>query len=103
MWVLFTRSPPPDMPYWPGRRWLAALDAVVWPSLCVALLQSLPSKGGLIGALVSALAVVAAFRRLHTAVAVNHRYRFTTWRWVKIAAWGASVGWLMGLFLASCC
>lgn len=30
MWVLFARADPPDAPYWPGRRWLAALDAVGW-------------------------------------------------------------------------
>lgn len=33
MWLLFTRAPPQDAPYWPGRRCLAAVDAVVWPGL----------------------------------------------------------------------
>jgi hypothetical protein len=31
MWMLLVRSPPPDAPYWPGRRWLSAIDAVAWP------------------------------------------------------------------------
>jgi hypothetical protein len=85
------------MPYWPGRRWLAVFDAVVWPTLWVAVLQNLPAQGGLFGALVSALAILAAFRRVHLAVAMNHRYRFTTWRWAKVAASVVSVGWLLGL------
>ncbi len=32
MWMLFARAPPPDAPYWPGRRWWAALDALAWPA-----------------------------------------------------------------------
>ena len=32
MWILFTPVPRPDALYWPGRRWLAALDAIVWPA-----------------------------------------------------------------------
>lgn len=100
MWVFFARSPPPDRPYWPGRRSLAAVDAVVWPGLCVAVLQSLPAAGGLVGALGSTLAVVAALRRLHTAVAMNHRYRFTAVRVTKTVVWTALVGWSLVLLLA---
>jgi hypothetical protein len=29
MWLLVAREPRPDAPDWPGRRMLAALDAVV--------------------------------------------------------------------------
>jgi hypothetical protein len=86
MWLMIAREPAPDAPYWPGRRWLAAVDAVVWPMVWVVLIQASPRPLGTIGSSVAALAVLAGMERLHRAVCVNHRYRFTTWRWGRVAA-----------------
>lgn len=87
MWLLYARAPPPDSPYWPGRRWLAALDAVVWPALWMLAMSQMAAPGGLVVAVTTALAALSALRRLHTAVWVNHRYRFTTWRWGRVLVW----------------
>ena len=84
MWVLFARAPPPDAPYWPGRRWLAAVDAVVWPALWMALAVKMPWSSGVVGLLVVTWAMWSAVVRMHRAIAVNHRYRFTTWRWGRV-------------------
>jgi hypothetical protein len=81
MWVILMRQPRPDAAYWPGRLWIAAVDAVVWPSLWVWAAGHAPAPVGLFGPMVTALAVVLGLRRLYRAVFVNHRYRFTTWRW----------------------
>lgn len=82
MWIVWMRAPQPDAPYWQGRRTLAALDAVVWPLAWVAIVATqLPQHGGLFGAVIMALLVMAACARLNTALGDNHRYRFTTWRW----------------------
>lgn len=99
MWVLFARAPPPDAPYWPGRRWLAAVDAVAWPAAGWCALSQVPGQGGLVLAFVMALLVVSAARRLFTALLVNHRYRFTTWRWGRVLAWMVAVGALLKLGL----
>jgi hypothetical protein len=99
MWVLFARAPPPDAPYWPGRRWLAAVDAVAWPAAALSVLSHVPGEGGLVLALAMALAVVSAARRLVTALVANHRYHFTTWRWGRVLAWMMAVGVLLKLGL----
>jgi hypothetical protein len=85
MWLLVAREPRPDAPDWPGRRWLAAVDAAGWPLAWVLLLGRLPEPG-VVGPLFMALAVLSAIGRVHQAVWVNHRYWFTTWRWGRIAA-----------------
>ena len=87
MWFLFIRAPPPDAPYWPGRRWLAAIDAVAWPGVVWSALSQVGSSGGLVLALAMALLVVSAVRRLFTALLVNHRYQFTTCRLVRVLIW----------------
>lgn len=89
MWVLLARAPLPDATPWPGRRLLAAIDALAWPAAWVAVVVMLPVSVGAVGQLVIAVAMVAAVRRLHGAVAVNHRYYFTTW------TWGRRVGLLL--------
>ena len=86
MWLVVAREPKPDVPYWPGRRLLAAVDAVVWPLLWVLMFSHAPKPVGLFGPLVAAVALLCALGRLHRALWVNHRYRFTTWRWGRIAA-----------------
>lgn len=80
MIVLVQRPARPDMPYWPGRRLLAAADAVAWPMGWVALVHQIPNAGqGVL--LVTFVAALFASFRLWQAIGNNHRYRFTTW-WV---------------------
>ena len=86
MWLLVAREPQPDAPDWPGRRMLAAVDAVVWPLLWVLLVQHLPEPVGLVGPFVTAMAVLLGLGRLHRAMWVNQCYWFTTWRWGKAMA-----------------
>ena len=95
MWLLFARAPAPDRPYWPGRRWLAALDAVAWPGLWMLVVSRAPASGGVVAGVVTALAALSAVRRTRTAIWMNHRYRFTTWRWGRVLIWL----WLFGLVL----
>jgi len=86
MWLLVAREPRPDAPDWPGRRLLAAVDAVVWPLLWVWVFRHAPEPVGLVGPFVTAMAVLLGLGRLHRALWVNHRYWFTTWRWGRVAA-----------------
>jgi hypothetical protein len=87
MWLLYARAPPPDSPYWPGRRWLAVLDAAVWPGLWMMAIAQMPGHGGLVPAVITAFAGMSALRRVRTALLANHRYRFTTWRWGRVVVW----------------
>lgn len=89
MWILFTRAPLPDAPYWPGRRLLAGVDAVGWPLAWGVLATQLPQPAGIVGPMLIAVAVVCAIGRVQRALWLNHRYHFTTWRW------GRWVGGLM--------
>lgn len=84
MWLLVAREPRPDAPDWPGRRWLAAVDAVAWPLLWVLLVRQAGPSTGMIGPFVTAVAVLVGMGRVHRALWVNHRYWFTTWRWGKV-------------------
>jgi hypothetical protein len=95
MWVLFAHAPPPDAPYWPGRRWLSAVDAVVWPGAAWYWIGKSVGSGGIVLALVMALLVVSGVRRLFTALLVNHRYEFTTWRWGRALVSVLVVGTLL--------
>ena len=47
MWLLVAREPRPDAPDWPGRRLLAAIDAVAWPLMWVLLIRHVPGPAGL--------------------------------------------------------
>ena len=99
MWLLYARAPAPDVPYWPGRRWLAAVDAAAWPILWVLLFSHAPKPVGLVGPFVMAVALLCGLGRLHRALLENHRYRFTTWRWGRIAAALVVIGLVMKLTL----
>lgn len=99
MWVLFARAPPPDAPYWPGRRWLAAVDALAWPGLIVLALNNVPSSGGLFSALTTAFLVASAVGRLRMALLANHRYHFTAKRWVPPLVRLLLIGMLLRMFL----
>lgn len=92
MWILFARAPKPDAAYWPGRRWLAALDAIVWPALWVVAVARAPVATGIVGSVVMAIAMVSAASRFHRALWHNERYWFTTWRWgVQVAKFALMV------------
>jgi ABC-type maltose transport system permease subunit len=81
MWLLIARPPTPDAPYWVGRRWLAAADALVWPLLWVVALSHLPAPMGIVKPAIIAFTVMSACIRLHRALWANHRYQFKTWCW----------------------
>ena len=86
MLILMARAPKPDAAYWPGRRWFAATDAVVWPLLWIVLIRQLPVQTGVVGPVAIAVAVLCCVGRVHRAIWVNERYWFTTWRWARVAA-----------------
>jgi hypothetical protein len=91
MWVLISRAPRQDAAYWPGRRWLALLDAVAWPTLWAAAVIKAPVSTGLVGAVAVSLLVAIAARRSLKAILRNERYWFTTWRWGLALAGMAAV------------
>jgi hypothetical protein len=45
-----------------------------------------------VGPFVAAVAILCALDRVHRALWVNHRYRFTTWRWDRIAVARLAMG-----------
>ncbi len=99
MLVVLQRVPIPDAVYWPGRRLLAAVDAIVWPVLGLCTVVATPFQTGIAGALVIALMPLFAIRRLQRAVVENERYRFTTWRWGKPVATLIVIGALLKVAL----
>lgn len=99
MWLLFAPAPRPDAPYWPGRRWLAAVDALAWPVAWVLLVGALPEPRGIVLPLTGAFAALAAVRRLRRAFWANHRYQFTTWRWCRPVGTLLMIGWMLKLVL----
>ena len=101
MWLWLVREPPADAPYWPGRRWLACVDAVVWPCLWIVMIHRVSQPVGLLGPLVGAVALLCALGRVRRALWVNHRYRFTTWRWGRIAINLMLFGALLKLMLVA--
>jgi len=101
MWVLIAREPRTDAPGWPGRRLLAAIDAVAWPLMWVLPIRHTPQSVGLIGPFVTALAVLFGLARLHRALWVNHRYWFATWPWGKVLAAMFLIGAVLKLSMAA--
>lgn len=81
MWLLYARTPVSDAPYWPGRRLLAFLDAVVWPLVIAAFIGGTSLQTGVVGSLTLALCVLFGVRRCMSALWHNERYQFTTRRW----------------------
>jgi hypothetical protein len=97
MWLLVKREPRANAPYWHGRRWLAALDAVAWPLFWVFLMSQIDAPVGIVGPMVVAIALLVSAERIHRAVWINHRYWFTTWRWGRIAAGLLLIGMVLKL------
>ena len=85
MLVVLAREPRPPAQVWAGRRWLAGIDALLWPGLWIAGVSFAPLPTGVAGLLLVAAAVWCAVQRLREAVFENERYRFTTWRWGRPA------------------
>jgi len=83
MLVVMAREPRPPVEVWLGRRWLAAVDALLWPTLWIAGIAVAPFQTGLAGELLVALAALLAIARLRTAVFKNEHYRLTSVRWGK--------------------
>ncbi len=79
MWLLYARAPVPDAPHWPGRRFLAMLDAVVWPGLLAVVISGTSLQTGAVGWLALALCGLLAIRRCVRALWRNERYQFTSW------------------------
>lgn len=86
MWLIFARAPPSDVHVWPGRRALALVDAIAWPCAWAALVLELPAAAGVVGQAAVAYCVFAMLQRAHRAIALNHRYHFTTWQWGRCLA-----------------
>ncbi len=97
MWVIFARAPPPDAVVWPGRRALALVDAVAWPAAWAGLVLGMPVSSGLAGPFALALCAASAVTRAHRAVAHNHRYHFTTWRWGRRLVFVLAIGYALKL------
>lgn len=95
MLVLIAREARPDAAYWPGRRWLAVIDAVLWPLVWIVVIRQLPVRTGVVGQFGIAVAAFCCLGRLHRAWWVNERYWFTTWRWGRVAAAVLLVGAVM--------
>ena len=90
MFFIIARAPRPDVAVWPGRRWLASLDAIAWPALTVCLAVNSSFSAGLVGTVVTSLAALLLLRRLARAWLCNESYRFATLAWVRWA--GALLG-----------
>jgi hypothetical protein len=86
MWLIIQRQPRPNARVWTGRTALAALDAVAFPALWVLVVVNAPFATGVVGAVVTAAAVLFAISRLTRAIWQNERYRFTAWRWAGLVA-----------------
>ena len=84
MWLVIAREPIPDAAYWPGRRWLAVVDALAWPAILFVLVAQLPGRTGLVLPVIGAGLALIGIVRVRTAIWMNHRFRFTTWRLGKI-------------------
>lgn len=97
MWAIFARAPAPDAIVWPGRRTLAFVDAVAWPAAWAAFVVGLPVSSGLASFVALALCAMSVFTRAHRAVAHNHRYHFTTWRWGRRTAFVLAFGYALKL------
>jgi hypothetical protein len=99
MWLLIARAPRPDAPPWPGRRFFALLDALLWPACWSAAALQLPSRAGIVPGFVVAISCLWAVWRVHGAVWNNPRYRFTTWRFARWIAALVALGAVLKLWL----
>lgn len=92
MWLLVAREPRQDAPQWSGRKCLAVVDALAWPAAVVILIFISNLQLGVIGPVSMAAALLLSVSRFRRAIWLNHRYRFTTWRWGGVALGLMTVG-----------
>ncbi len=95
MWIVIPRRERPVMPYWPGRRWLGALDAVGWPVFWMVMLMRVETPMGGVRPFLLAVLAWCAFSRFWRATFDNSDYTFTTWRWGKVLGGLLLVGWIL--------
>jgi hypothetical protein len=81
MWILYGRTPKADVACFPGRRWLALLDAVAWPVAWLIAISAIPYVTGVLEVFAKAVLVLIALRRCQRALFRNERYRFSSLRW----------------------
>jgi hypothetical protein len=67
----------------------------------VLVIEQLPAHVGLVGPFVAGVALLIALGRLRRAIWINHRYRFTTWRWGKLVAGLMLIGLVLKLTVAA--
>lgn len=84
MFILLSPPPLPDAPQWSGRRWFAALDALVWPMTWLVGIAAAAFPSEVVGWVGAAGAIGSAAVRCRRAMWLNHRYRFTTLRWGRL-------------------
>lgn len=84
MLLLVAREPMQDAHHWAGRRSLAVLDAVVWPLAAILLIYLSNIPVGVFGPVLMVAVFQLSVARLHRAISLNHRYRFSTWRWGRV-------------------
>ncbi|HUP08855.1 MAG TPA: hypothetical protein VMU47_16975 [Caldimonas sp.] len=99
MIVLYQRAPRADAAWWPGRHPLAALDALFWPAAWIGVALAAPVREGFVTWVVIAYALFSGATRLHTAIAHNERFRFTTWTCGRAIVLLVGIGVLMKLAL----
>jgi hypothetical protein len=99
MWIIVAREPRPDAPYWPARRFLAAVDSVAWPLAAICALQWAGESTHLFGSAGAAILTLVGLSRLRTALWFNGRYRFTSWIVLKVFGTLAVLGLFLKLFL----
>lgn len=101
MFVFLTRIPKPAAAYWPGRRWLAALDAIGWPALCFVgiWIASAETQSAVLA--FAAVLVCVGMARLWRAVFHNETYWFITWRLLKILGGLAIIGLILKVTMGS--
>ena len=96
MFLLISREPHPDFAYWPGRRVLAALDALAWPATAAVVVVASPLNVGAFGAAMFVVAAYLGVRRFCRALLMN---QVTTWVWGKRLVALLSIGLLLKLAL----
>lgn len=91
MCSLLTRKRRPDAVHWRGRRRLASLDALAWPTAWAAIIVLSPYRLGLVGAAALVLVMLSAVCRSRRAMWRNHRYRFSTVKWGRRLLWAVLI------------
>jgi hypothetical protein len=85
MRLIFVRQVRPDAHVWHGLRLLALLDALAWPALWILAVRQAPLETGVVSDVIIAAALFTAGWRSVRALSRNERYRFTAWRWGRVA------------------